>query len=637
MQVRNLSITSKLVLIQLLTAVLVLVLCLIGFVFSDVLIYRELKLKSLMGVANIIATTSGSALEFLDNEAGEEIVNDLRYQPDILNGTIYSADEKVFARYDAVRGKTFEMDRSRLEEKNYYTEGKYLIVCADITSGERKIGSVCLRSELDILSELLSQKLKISAGILLLGAALALVIGLMLQKYISSPILDLASFMKRISNTNNYYERIHDNYSDEVGVLSRSFDGMLDQIERRDKILIDRNALLNSILINIGDGVIVVDLEGTIVMTNPSALELLGQDLNGLRAEDVAKKVNLKSITGSEISAVDDPLLKPLKGGVIKDEFQLVSGLFTKRWLMVTGAPLYDNKGSIHGAVAIFTDITRIKSINQELEEKISLRTLELSEANRELTREVEKRRDAEKMLALRADELQRSNEDLQQFAYVASHDLQEPLRMISSFTQLLEKKYKNQMGPEADEYLHFITDGAARMKTLIDDLLAFSRVSSKAKAFADCDMEEVLNTVLINISETVKKSSAKITVRNKLPKIIADKTQMMQVMQNLITNGIKFQPTDRTPEITIDASEEPDHWRFSVTDNGIGINKEFSSKIFIIFQRLHNQKSYPGSGIGLSICKKIVERHGGKIWFESVQGNGTTFLFTISKDLPKE
>jgi light-regulated signal transduction histidine kinase (bacteriophytochrome) len=275
-----------------------------------------------------------------------------------------------------------------------------------------------------------------------------------------------------------------------------------------------------------------------------------------------------------------------------------------------------------------------LSDMNTQLEEKVSSRTQELISTNKNLKHQIEKRELAEKKLEVRNTELERSNSDLQQFAYVASHDLQEPLRMISSFTQLLEMKYKGKLGSDADEYIHFITDGASRMKTLIDDLLAFSRVTSKAKEFVLCDLKKILDTVKINLTETLRVSKGNIIVEKELPVIYADETQMLQLFQNLFTNAIKFQPPGQIPEITINVEERPNEWLFQVRDNGIGINKEFSKKIFVIFQRLHTQKKYPGSGIGLSICKKIVERHKGKIWFESIEGKGTTFFFTISKEL---
>ncbi len=230
-----------------------------------------------------------------------------------------------------------------------------------------------------------------------------------------------------------------------------------------------------------------------------------------------------------------------------------------------------------------------------------------------------------------RTAELKRSNEELQQFAYVASHDLQEPLRMVASYMQLLERKYKGQLDEKADMYIGFAVDGASRMKALINDLLNFSRVDSKAKDLAPTDFNEMLEVVRQNLKQAIEENKAKIIMTDIMPVIPADSSQMIQIFQNLISNAIKFKGVV-TPEITISAEQQPTHWLFKIKDNGIGIEKEYWDRIFVIFQRLNNREEYPGTGIGLAICKKIVERHGGQIWLESEAGKGTTFFFSIKK-----
>jgi PAS domain S-box-containing protein len=251
----------------------------------------------------------------------------------------------------------------------------------------------------------------------------------------------------------------------------------------------------------------------------------------------------------------------------------------------------------------------------------------------RGVTMDITERKIAEEALARYAEDLRRSNLELQQFAYVASHDLQEPLRMVTSYLQLLEQRYHDQLDEDAREFIGYAVDGAARMKALIQDLLTYSRVERAEKIFSPVDTNMVLKNVLDNLSVTIEESNAAITV-DTLPTITGDERQITQLFQNLISNAIKFRG-ERKPEIHIGAERKGNNWVFYVRDNGIGIEAQYLDRIFVIFQRLHNRGKYPGTGIGLAICKKVVERRGGRIWVESQPGEGTTFYFNIPDKLP--
>jgi PAS domain S-box-containing protein len=232
--------------------------------------------------------------------------------------------------------------------------------------------------------------------------------------------------------------------------------------------------------------------------------------------------------------------------------------------------------------------------------------------------------------LASRGAALARSNRELEQFAYIASHDLQEPLRMVGSYTQLLEQRYGAQLDDDAREFLRFAREGATRMRELIDALLAYSRIDTRAEPFQPISMNEVLERALTNLKGSIEESQAEV-VHGPLPNLEGDGLQLGQVLQNLIGNAIKFRGP-KPPHIWVNAERVGDEWRFSVRDDGIGIAPEYQGRIFIIFQRLHTREEYPGTGIGLSVCKKVVERHGGKIWVESAgkAGEGSTFFFTL-------
>jgi len=238
----------------------------------------------------------------------------------------------------------------------------------------------------------------------------------------------------------------------------------------------------------------------------------------------------------------------------------------------------------------------------------------------------VEKRTEEESR-QLVAD-LDRSNKELEQFAYVASHDLQEPLRMVSSYTQLLARRYKGRLDADADDFIAYAVDGAYRMQRLINDLLAYSRVGTRGKEFEPTDCSAFFAQALANLKVTIEESGA-VVDRGPLPTVMADKLQIGQLLQNLIGNAIKYHG-DEPPRVHVSAEQKGNEWVFSVRDNGIGIDPQFADRIFVIFQRLHNREKYPGTGIGLAICKKIVERHGGRIWLESQVGSGATFYFTI-------
>lgn len=245
--------------------------------------------------------------------------------------------------------------------------------------------------------------------------------------------------------------------------------------------------------------------------------------------------------------------------------------------------------------------------------------------------RDVTERRHAQEILARQTTELLRSNAELEQFAYVASHDLQEPLRMVASYTQLLGRRYRGKLDEDADEFIGYAVDGVTRMQALINDLLAFSRVGSRREEFAPVEMDSVLESVLFSLSAAWEESGAQLD-HDPLPRVVGDARQLQQLLQNLIQNAIKFRRPDAAPHLRLSVQESASEWRFLLEDNGIGIAPEFHERIFTIFQRLHGRGEYDGTGIGLAICRKIVERHGGTIHVESAAGQGSTFIFTLAR-----
>ncbi|MFA6216600.1 MAG: ATP-binding protein [Candidatus Omnitrophota bacterium] len=266
------------------------------------------------------------------------------------------------------------------------------------------------------------------------------------------------------------------------------------------------------------------------------------------------------------------------------------------RYILFEAVPIYNRKGEVIAAIETLQDLTE--------------RTL------------------AEEVLERQTQELVRSNTELEHFAYIASHDLQEPLRMVSSYVQLLEKRYKGKLDADADDFIGYAVDGVNWMQSLINALLTYSRVGTQGKEFSEVDCNAVLARVLTNVRVSIEETQAVISY-SPLPRIVADNQQMEQLFQNLIFNAIKFRGKE-PPRITVSCERRDNDWFFTVADNGIGFEQQYAERIFKIFQRLHSRKDYPGTGMGLAICKKILERHGGSIWVESQLGVGTTFYFKI-------
>jgi len=253
------------------------------------------------------------------------------------------------------------------------------------------------------------------------------------------------------------------------------------------------------------------------------------------------------------------------------------------------------------------------------------------------IVRDISQQKKMENMLAIQnltmvqyTDALKQSNEDLSQFAYIASHDLQEPLRTIHGFTQLLADRYKNQLDEQAKEYIHFVTDGTARLQILIQDLLKYSRIQSQKVKSHPVNTQQVMTTILRQLQTVIEEQQARITY-TALPTIATDEELFQRLLQNLVTNALKFHGSD-SPHIHISSQEDANEWVFMVKDNGLGIESDYFERIFLPFKRLHTREEYQGTGIGLAICKKIVERQGGRIWVESEVGKGSTFLFSIPK-----
>ena len=360
--------------------------------------------------------------------------------------------------------------------------------------------------------------------------------------------------------------------------------------KRAEKELRETSETLSAIVKASPEAIIALDPDGRVLVWSPAAERMFGW------SEHEAVGRLLPYVPPEKLEEHNALRTRALQGEVSAFEVVRRKKDGSEIVLNISVAPLRDDRGETIGVISINSDITD--------------------------------RKRAEEDLRRTAEELRRSNRDLEQFAYVASHDLQEPLRMVTGYMDLLEAKYKDRLDKDADEFIAFAVDGARRMQRLISDLLAYSRVGTRGKEFQPVSMQAAFDRAVADLWGVIRDSGADIT-HDPLPVVWADETQMAQVLLNLFNNAIKFR-SDSPPRIHVGVQKEEGHWLFSVRDNGIGIEPRNYERIFLIFQRLHTQQKYPGSGIGLSICKKIIERHGGRIYLESQPGKGSTFFFTL-------
>lgn len=385
---------------------------------------------------------------------------------------------------------------------------------------------------------------------------------------------------------------LYDSTGTEVGAI-QSIRNVTD-VKRIESKLLESEETYRTVFEHTGTAMAIFEDDGTILLANTRLEELLGIPAAGIEGKQLSGYFK-----GDSIERVEEYLRRR------RNEPKSVARSYE--------AQIVRGNGEIRDVVLV---IGLIPGTKRGVASLLDITEWKLSE----------------KQLVKYAQDLKRSNQELEHFAYVASHDLQEPLRAVASHTQILAKRYMDQLSPDAEKHMSFVVDGASRMKQLIDDLLMYSRVQTHGKPFEPTDCEAVLNNVLKYLQVKIQESSAVIS-HDPLPTVMGDATQFGQIFQNLVENALKFRG-DRTQQIQVSARELPDAWEFSVRDNGIGIDPQFFERIFVIFQRLHTRSEYPGTGLGLAICKRIAERHGGSISVESKPGEGSTFSFTVAKNL---
>jgi PAS domain S-box-containing protein len=595
MKLQNTPIKRKLMVILMITSGVVLLLTCGAFFGYELLTFKDRTFQSLATLGEVIASNSTASLAFDNDADATEVLSALKARPQIVAAALYDRNGKLFARYPA----TLPLDSLRVspDGDGFRDEHSQLIGYLPVVQGDNnRLGTLYLASTKQATYDRLTQYAWLAAAVMVVSLAVAYLLSAMLQGHISRPLLAMAETAHAVSKRGDYSVRATKAGEDELGLLTDAFNQMLDQIETQNRTIRENQERLHLALKASGVGTWNLDIADNRITLDEFANPLFGYPAGEYTA---AFDLFLKMIHRGDRARVEQEMRDVSgAGGGYDSSFRVIWPDGAMHNLSARGKVIPGADGTLARMTGVFWDITERKLAEARL--------------NRLLV------------------ELERSNKELELFAYVASHDLQEPLRMVSSYTQLLERRYSDKLDDDAREFIGYAVDGANRMQRLINDLLEFSRVSSRGKPLARTDVAEVLNNVRVNLSVAIEESGALVT-NDLLPVVPADAGQLGQLLQNLVGNGIKFR-NGGSPQVHVRAEEKDQHWEFSVRDNGIGIEQQYFDRIFVIFQRLHTKGDYPGTGIGLALCRRIVERHGGKIWVESKPDAGSTFFFTIPK-----
>ncbi|MGB8225499.1 MAG: ATP-binding protein, partial [Sedimentisphaerales bacterium] len=531
-------------------------------------------------------------------------------------GAVYDNKNELFAAYyrDGIEKKKvlpleFKKDKCIFDADS-------LEVSSPIILDKEIIGTICLRSDLEVMYTTLKRGAQIIIAVIFISLLAVLLVSMWLQGVISTPILNLAELAKTVSEKKDYSARAVKQSNDEVGSLIDAFNEMLRQIQQRDsELLIAQEVLevkvqertselskitqmLQIVMDNVPQSIFWKDRNSVYLGCNVNFAKNAGLakpgDIVGKTDYDLAWKKEESDFyreCDKKVMDSDTPQYHIIESQQQADGKQA--------WLDASKIPMHDANGKVVGVLGSYEDITERKQADEEMKRL--------------------------------NHELEEANQEMKNFVYIASHDLREPLRKITAFGSILQQSLKDKIAGDDIENLNFMIDGATRMTKMIEGLLVYSRVSSKAQPAQTVDLNEIVKQLQqFELAVVLEEKQAIVEIPQPLPCIEVDPVQVRQLMQNFIANGIKYQKKDNIPRITITSKPAADGMvRVDVTDNGIGIAPEYQGAIFAMFKRLHSRSEYEGTGIGLAVCKKIAERHGGKVGVESEADKGSTFWFT--------
>src|SRR5580700_2839007 len=594
---RDRPIKQKLAIIITVTTTAALLMAGLGIVLADSLLFRGYLRRDLTALARIIADNSTAALAFNDPKSAAETLAALRARPHVVGACIYRADASILARYS--RKDSFECPGVQ-EQKIQFTRDSLTVAQTVLLSG-RRIGDLVLVYDLGELYDRILLYGSTVLGVLLASSALALVLSSRLRAVIATPISQLAQATTSVSETGDYSVRAERISDDELGVLVDRFNGMLEGIQSRDndlkKALLDREVALRDVerererfhfmAESMPQKIFTAKPDGDIDYFNRQWTLF-----TGLTFEQIKNWGWTQFIHPDDLEENLRAWRQSIASGeafIFEHRFRRADGAY--RWHLSRAQAMRDANGNISMWIGSNTDI-------HEQKEK--------------------------------EEELQRANDDLQQFAYSASHDLQEPIRNVAVYSELVAKRYHSVLDADGLQFLGFLTEGGCRLAMLINDLLAYTRAGMVESDTSTVDSSAVLQHTLSSLAEAIREGDARVTW-DELPEVYMAESHLQQVFQNLIANALKYR-SEAAPQIHVSADVQGTGWRFSVRDNGIGIDPKYKEKIFGVFKRLHQDQKYTGTGIGLAICQRVVERYGGRIWVESEPGEGATFFFTIPR-----
>jgi len=592
---RDIPIRQKLMVITVATTAAALLLAAIGIVTFDAALFRRSLIFDLSALARIIADNSTAAIAFDDPRAATETLGALRARPHLMTACIYRADGSILADYER-QAATPACPAPGARDGVQFSLGTLTLSHAILLSG-RRVGTLVMRYELDEIAGREKIYGGTVLGVLVVSSLIAFLLTSRLRAVIETPIAHLVRATTSVSETNDYRIRAQKLSGDELGVLVDRFNEMLGGIQSRDhelrKALREREEALRDaekarerfrfMAESMPQKIFTATPAGDVDYYNRQWMEFTGLPFDRIKdsgwtqlihPDDVEENVR----TWRHSIETGEPFH-------FQHRVRRADGAY--RWHLSRAQAMRDSAGNISMWIASNTEIHEQKETE---------------------------------------DELRRANEDLQQFAYSASHDLQEPIRNVAVYSEIVAKRYDRVLDPEGKQFLGFLTEGGRRLATLIDDLLAYTKAGLIENDSTRVDASAALNEVLSSLAETIRQCNGSVTY-DALPEIAMSQTHLQQVFQNLITNALKYR-TEKPPEIQISAVRQGAGWRFAVRDNGIGIDPEYKEKIFGVFKRLH--RNYSGTGIGLAICQRVVERYGGRIWVESSTGRGATFFFTV-------
>ncbi len=595
---RDRPIKQKLAIIITVTTTAALLLAGLGIVVADSLLFRGYLRRDLTALARIIADNSTAALAFNDPKAAAETLGALHARPHVVGACIYRQDASVLARYS--RQDSFACPGIPAG-KIQFTRQSLTVTQTVLLSG-RRIGDLVLVYDLQELYDRILLYGSTVLGFLLASSALALVFSARLRAIIATPISQLVRATTSVSQTGDYSVRAERLSDDELGVLVDRFNGMLEGIQSRDnslrKALLDREAALRDVERERERFHFMAEsMPQKIFTARPNGdIDYFNRQwtlFTGLPFEQIKNWGWTQFVHPDDLEENLRAWRQSIASGepfIFEHRFRRADGEY--RWHLSRAQAMRDADGNISMWIASNTDI-------HEQKEK--------------------------------EEELQRANDDLQQFAYSASHDLQEPIRNVAVYSELVAKRYHSVLDADGQQFLGFLQEGGRRLATLINDLLTYTRAGVEQVNEKPVAASEVLKHALSSLAEAIRESDARVTW-DALPEVYMAESHLQQVFQNLIGNALKYR-SDAAPQIHVSANVRGTAWCFSVQDNGIGIDPKYKEKIFGVFKRLHHDQKYTGTGIGLAICQRVVERYGGRIWVESETGRGATFFFTIPRN----